>query len=144
MIHSLFARAHVIARFQQSLLQPHLGDIAARLQQQGYSHNVVSAPSPRPAETPAPPHARSLQLIQPLLHLHFLSAVAGSETLSDEVDSTLTNTKPEGTAIWLSSPAFFWDSGSVFTAKYDATSARFILAADRAFRAAGDSSSGRK
>jgi integrase len=43
MINSLFTRAHVIARFQQSLLQPHLSDLAARLQQQGYSHNVIRA-----------------------------------------------------------------------------------------------------
>ena len=41
MISSLFTRAHVIARFQQSLLQPHLSDLAARLQQQGYSHDVI-------------------------------------------------------------------------------------------------------
>ena len=43
MINSLFTRAHMIARFQQSLLQPHLSDLAARLQQQGYSHNVIRA-----------------------------------------------------------------------------------------------------
>ena len=43
MINSLFTRAHVIARFQRSLLQPHLNDLAARLQQQGYSHNVIRA-----------------------------------------------------------------------------------------------------
>jgi integrase/recombinase XerD len=43
LIDSLFTRAHVIARFQESLLQPHLSDLAARLQQQGYSHNVIRA-----------------------------------------------------------------------------------------------------
>jgi len=43
LIDPLFTRAHVIARFQESLLQPHLSDLAARLQRQGYSHNVIHA-----------------------------------------------------------------------------------------------------
>jgi hypothetical protein len=43
LINSLFTRAHVVVRFQQSLLQPHLSDLAARLQQQGYFHNVIRA-----------------------------------------------------------------------------------------------------
>jgi integrase len=41
LINSLFTRAHVLVRFQQSLLQPHLSDLAVRLQQHGYSHNVI-------------------------------------------------------------------------------------------------------
>src|ERR1044072_775266 len=43
LINSLFTRAHVIARFQQSSLQPHLSDLPAWLQEQGYSHNVIRA-----------------------------------------------------------------------------------------------------
>jgi hypothetical protein len=41
LIDSLFARAHLIARFQESPLQPHLSDLACILNQQGYSRNVI-------------------------------------------------------------------------------------------------------
>lgn len=43
MIDTLFIRAKVLARFQQSLLQPHLSDLAAGLHEQGYSDNVIRA-----------------------------------------------------------------------------------------------------
>jgi integrase len=43
MINMLFTRAKVLARFQQSLLQPHLGDLAAGLHEQGYSDSVIRA-----------------------------------------------------------------------------------------------------
>jgi hypothetical protein len=41
MIDTLFIRAKVLARFQESLLQPHLSDLAAGLHEQGYSNNVI-------------------------------------------------------------------------------------------------------
>ena len=43
MIKTLFSRAKVLARYEQSPLQPHLGDLAAGLHEQGYSDNVVRA-----------------------------------------------------------------------------------------------------
>src|SRR4051794_20797636 len=43
MIDTLFTRAKVLARFQQSTLQPHLSDLAAGLHEQGYSDNVIRA-----------------------------------------------------------------------------------------------------
>ncbi len=43
MINTLFTRAKVRARFQQSLLQPHLSDLGAGLHEQGYSDNVIRA-----------------------------------------------------------------------------------------------------
>jgi integrase/recombinase XerD len=43
MINTLFTRAKVLARFQESLLQPHLSDLAAGLHEQGYSDNVIRA-----------------------------------------------------------------------------------------------------
>jgi hypothetical protein len=43
MINTLFARANVVARFQQSLLQPHLSDLAGMLHEHGYSRNIIRA-----------------------------------------------------------------------------------------------------
>src|SRR3954447_6234980 len=43
MINTLFTRAKVLARFQESLVQPHLSDLAAGLHEQGYSDNVIRA-----------------------------------------------------------------------------------------------------
>src|SRR5919108_6426781 len=43
MINTLFNRAKVLARFQESILQPHLSDLAAGLHEQGYSDNVIRA-----------------------------------------------------------------------------------------------------
>jgi len=43
MINTLFNRAKVRARFQESLLQPHLSALAAGLHEQGYSDNVIRA-----------------------------------------------------------------------------------------------------
>jgi site-specific recombinase XerD len=40
-INTLFTRAKVLARFRQSLLQPHLSDLAARLHERGYSLHVI-------------------------------------------------------------------------------------------------------
>src|SRR5260370_26915478 len=41
MLDSLFARAHLTARFQGSPPQPHLPDLARILNQQGHSRNVI-------------------------------------------------------------------------------------------------------
>jgi hypothetical protein len=43
MINRLFTRAKVLVRFQQSVLQPHLSDLAAELHEQGYSDNIIRA-----------------------------------------------------------------------------------------------------
>jgi integrase/recombinase XerD len=43
MINTLFARANVLARFEKSLLQPHLSGLAVRLQGPGYSRNIIRA-----------------------------------------------------------------------------------------------------
>ena len=43
MIDTHFTRAKVLARYEQSLLQPHLSDLAAGLHEQGYSDNVIRA-----------------------------------------------------------------------------------------------------
>ena len=43
MINTLFTQAKVLARYEHSLLQPHLSDLAAGLHEQGYSDNVIRA-----------------------------------------------------------------------------------------------------
>jgi hypothetical protein len=43
MINTLFTRAKVLARFQQSILEPHLSDLAGDLHEHGYCDNVIRA-----------------------------------------------------------------------------------------------------